>query len=135
MSFSGSNYNHSKTILCVDDEPIIRNLCSEVLEEYRVLPAEDGLEALQILETEEIDLILSDVMMPNLGGLELLQKVKEQHPDQAVILMTGYSDTNLILNALKAGADDFINKPINILQLSTTVEKVFEKQKDRKSVV
>ena len=130
MSFTeyGDKHN-SKTILCVDDEPIIRNLCSEVLDDYRIFQAGDGLEALRILGTEEVDLVLSDVMMPNLDGLGLLQKVKEQQPDQAVILMTGYSDKNLILRALKAGADDFINKPINILQLSTTVEKVFEKQK------
>ncbi|MDA3903316.1 MAG: HAMP domain-containing sensor histidine kinase, partial [Desulfuromusa sp.] len=60
--------------------------------------------------------------------------IKEKHPDQAVILMTGYSDQELILKALKAGADDFINKPINILQLSTTVEKVFEKQKLRQEL-
>jgi signal transduction histidine kinase len=131
MSLTGSDQYHTKTILCVDDEPIICNLCSEVLDEYHVLQAEDGLEALRILEMEEVDLVLSDVNMPNLDGLELLQKVKEQHPDQAVILMTGYSDTNLILKALKTGADDFINKPISILQLSTTVEKVFEKQKLR----
>ncbi len=132
MPFSGSDYQHHlKTILCVDDEPIIRNLCAEVLEDYRVLHAGDGLEVLQILETEEVDLVLSDVKMPNMDGLELLQKIKGEQPDQAIILMTGYSDRNLILSALKAGADDFINKPINILQLSTTVEKVFEKQKLR----
>ncbi len=132
MSFSESDYNRKqKTILCVDDEPIIRNLCCEVLEDYRVLQAKDGLDAIRILETEDIDLVLSDVIMPNLDGLELLQKVKERQPDQAVVLMTGYSDNNLILNALKAGADDFINKPINILQLSTTVEKVFDKQRIR----
>ncbi|RLB69529.1 MAG: hybrid sensor histidine kinase/response regulator [Deltaproteobacteria bacterium] len=132
MAFSESNYRQNeKTILCVDDEPIIRNLCRDVLEEYRVLQAEDGFAAIKILEVEDVDLVLSDVMMPNLDGLALLQKVKEQHPDQAVILMTGYSDKDLVLKALKAGADDFINKPINILQLSTTVEKVFEKQKIR----
>jgi len=135
MSLTESNYKHrQKTILCADDEPIIRNLCSEVLADYRVLQAKDGLEAIRILATEDADLILSDVMMPHLDGLELLQKVKEQHPDQAVILMTGYSDKELILKALKTGADDFINKPINILQLSTTVEKVFEKQKIRQEL-
>jgi signal transduction histidine kinase len=132
MPFSESDHQHQqKTILCVDDEPIIRELCVEVLENYRVLQAGDGLEALKILETAEVDLVLSDVKMPKLDGLELLQKVKGEQPDQAIILMTGYSDRNLILSALKAGADDFINKPINILQLSTTVEKVLEKQKLR----
>ena len=122
------------TLLCVDDEPIIRELCINVLDDYHVLVAKDGLEALKILETVEIDLVLSDVMMPNFNGLELLQKVKEERPDQAVILMTGYSDKELILQALKAGADDFINKPINILQLSTTVAKVLEKQKIRQEL-
>lgn len=122
------------TILCVDDEPIIRELCINVLDDDHVLLAKDGLEALKILETVEVDLVLSDVMMPNLNGLELLQKVKEERPDQAMVLMTGYSDQELILQALKAGADDFINKPINILQLSTTVTKVLEKQKIRQEL-
>ncbi|MDX2479239.1 MAG: response regulator [Desulfuromusa sp.] len=133
MPFTKSNHKQ-KTILCADDEPIIRELCVSVLDDYHVLLAKDGLEAVKILETEDIDLVLSDIMMPKLGGLELLQKAKERHPDQAVILMTGYSDQELILKALKAGADDFINKPINILQLTTTVEKVFEKQKLRQEL-
>ncbi len=135
MAFAGIyQKQRQKTLLCVDDEPIIRELCVNVLEDYHVLLAEDGLEALKIIETIEVDIVLSDVMMPKLGGLELLQKIKEQRPDQAVILMTGYSDKDLILQALKEGADDFINKPINILQLSTTVDKVFEKQKLREEL-
>ena len=135
MPFSGLNQKQKQnTLLCVDDEPIIRELCINVLDDYHVLVAKDGLEAIKVLETVEIDLVLSDVMMPSLDGLELLQKVKEEHPDLAVILMTGYSDKELILQALKAGADDFINKPINILQLSTTVAKVIEKQKIRQEL-
>ena len=130
MPFAESSHKQ-KTILCVDDEPIIRGLCINVLDDYHVILAKNGLEAVKILETVDVDIVLSDVMMPELGGLELLQKIKGRQPDQAVILMTGYSDQELILQALKAGADDFINKPINILQLSTTVDKVFEKQKIR----
>ena len=133
MTFAEANHKQ-KTLLCADDEPIIRQLCVSALDDYHVLLAEDGLEALKILETEEVDIVLSDVMMPKLSGLKLLQKIKEQRPDQAVILMTGYSDKELILEALQAGADDFINKPINVLQLSTTVEKVFEKQKIRQEL-
>jgi len=124
-----------KTVLCVDDEPIIRTLCVEVLEDYTVTTAADGLEALSILEESHFDIVLSDVVMPKLDGLELLQKIKEAHPEQAVILMTGYSDKDLILKALKAGATDFINKPINILQLCTTVDNVFEKQKIQKELI
>lgn len=135
MAFTELNHTQKqKKLLCADDEPIIRELCVNVLDNYHVLPAKDGLEALKILEAEDVDIVLSDVMMPKLSGLELLQKIKEQRPDQAVILMTGYSDKELILEALQAGADDFINKPINILQLRTTVEKVFEKQKIRQEL-
>ncbi len=135
MNFLVSNNKQkTKKILCVDDEPIIRELCINALDEYQVLAAKDGLEAVQILEAEDVDVVLSDVMMPKFDGLELLQKIKGQHPDQAVILMTGYSDKDLILQALQAGADEFISKPINILQLTTTVEKVFEKQKLRKEL-
>ncbi|MBN2792697.1 MAG: hybrid sensor histidine kinase/response regulator [Desulfuromonadales bacterium] len=133
MPLPRANYKQ-KTILCADDEPVIRELCANVLDGYHILLAENGLEAVKILETEEIDIVLSDVRMPKLGGLELLQKIKEKRPDQLVILMTGYSDQELVLKALKAGADDFINKPINILQLTTTVEKAFEKQKLRQEL-
>ena len=134
MANQNANHKDRKTLLIVDDEPIIRELCACALENYRILLAENGLDALRFLETEEVDIVLSDVMMPKVTGLDLLKKVKEQRPDRAVILMTGYSDKNLILEALKAGADDFINKPINVLQLSTTVEKVIEKQKLREEL-
>ncbi len=123
-----------KTLLCVDDEPIIRELCSSALDNYHVLPAASGEEALAILATQAVDIVLSDVMMPKISGLELLRRIKERQPDQAVVLMTGYSDKDIILEALKAGADDFINKPINILQLRTTVDKVFEKQRIRREL-
>lgn len=116
-----------KTLLVVDDEPIICQLCARALSNFNVLQAGDGRQALDMLETNEIDIILSDVMMPNLSGLDLLRSVKKQQPDLAVILMTGYSDKEVILQALKAGADDFISKPINLLQLRTTVDKVLDK--------
>ncbi|MCW9050648.1 MAG: hybrid sensor histidine kinase/response regulator [Deltaproteobacteria bacterium] len=125
------NSKAQKTLICVDDEPIIRELCASALTHYRVILAENGREALKLLETEPVDVVLTDVMMPNFTGLELLQQIKEHQPEMAVILMTGYSNQEIILDALKAGADDFINKPINILQLNTTVDKVFEKQKIR----
>ncbi len=120
-----------KTLLVVDDEPLIRSLCVNALEDYQVRAAADGQQALSMLEGNEFDIILSDVRMPHMDGLDLLQRIKMQQPDQAVILMTGYSDKGIILEALKAGADDFINKPVNILQLNTTVDKIYEKQRIR----
>ena len=128
------NNTSRKTILIVDDEPIVRELCASALYTHNTLLAADGDEALKTLENIEVDLILSDVVMPNTGGLELLSKVRALRPDLGFILMTGYSDKDLVLEALKEGADDFINKPINILQLSTTVNKTLEKQEIREEL-
>jgi signal transduction histidine kinase len=116
------------TILVVDDEPVIRDLCARILKGYRILQAENGQEALQILDHEKVDLILVDVMMPVMNGLDLLQKIKEQDPEQLVIVMTGYADKDIILRALKAHADDFIHKPINLLQLKISIKNALEKK-------
>ena len=118
---------NQKTLLIVDDEPIIRQLCARALNSFRTLQAGNGKEALQVLEKENVDIVLSDVMMPHISGLELLRQIKQQNMDQAVIMMTGYTEKEVILQALQAGADDFISKPINLLQLRTTVDKVLDK--------
>ena len=116
------------TILVVDDEPVIRDLCARILKDYRILQAENGQEALRILNHERVDLILVDVMMPVMNGLDLLQKIKEQDPEQLIIVMTGYADKDIILRALKAHADDFIHKPINLLQLKISIKNALEKK-------
>lgn len=123
------------TILVVDDEAIIRDLCSRALKDFRVLQAENGREALRIYSRETVDLILVDVMMPIMNGLDLLQQVKERDPEQLVIVMTGYADKDIILRALKADADDFINKPINLLQLKTSIQNALEKKTLHRALV
>jgi hypothetical protein len=123
----GSEHNQ-KTLLLVDDEAIIRDLCARTLREFRVLQAQDGEEALRIFQKGGVDLVLTDVMMPRMGGIELLTRIKEMEPTAVVIIMTGFADKDVILNALKANADDFIAKPLNLLQLRTAVEKVLVKK-------
>lgn len=117
-----------KTILVVDDEAVIRDLCARALKGYRVLQAADGEEALRLFERGGIDVILTDVMMPKMNGLDLLRRLKELEPTIVVIVMTGYAEKDIILNALKADADDFITKPLNILQLKTAVDKALDKK-------
>lgn len=117
-----------KTILVVDDEAVIRDLCARALKGYRVLQAADGEEALRLFEKGGIDVILTDVMMPKMNGLDLLLRLKELEPTIVVIVMTGYAEKEIILNALKADADDFITKPLNILQLKTAVDKALDKK-------
>lgn len=123
------------TILVVDDEEIIRDLCSRALKDYRVLEADNGRDALQILNHEHVDLILVDVMMPIMNGLDLLQQVKDKDAEQLVIVMTGYADKDIILRALKAHADDFIQKPINLLQLKTSIAQALEKKALRRELM
>ena len=123
------------TLLIVDDEEIIRDLCSAALKnDYRLLEAADGQKALDTLQEHAVDLVLADVMMPIMNGLDLLQRIKEREPEQLVIIMTGYADKEIILRALKADADDFIQKPINILQLKTTIAKALEKKQLRQEL-
>lgn len=116
------------TILVVDDERLIRDLCEKALHDYRVLLAENVEAALRVYEQETVDLVLTDVMMPGESGLELLRKIKKIDPNAAVIIMTGFSEKDVILTALKEGADDFIHKPLNILMLKTAISKTLTRK-------
>jgi len=117
-----------KTVLVVDDEAVIRDLCERVLHDYHIVQAGDGVEALEIFMRGGIDVILTDVMMPKMDGIELLKNLKEREPTMVVIIMTGFADKELILRALKADADDFITKPLNLLQLKSAVDKALVKK-------
>ncbi|TYO97492.1 signal transduction histidine kinase [Geothermobacter ehrlichii] len=117
-----------QSILVVDDEPVLRDLCARALDGYRVLEAENGRQALTILETEQVDVVLSDVMMPQMDGLDLLRRIRERDPDQVVVMMTGYGDREVVLRALKLDADDFLTKPVDPLQLTTVIRKTLEKK-------
>ena len=123
----GGDENRAPVILVVDDEGIIRELCERALKGYSVLQAGSCREALQTYKQESVDLVLTDVMMPGESGLELLRQIKEHDPNAAVIIMTGFSDKEIILTALKDGAADFISKPLNLLQLKTAVEKTLQR--------
>lgn len=117
-----------KTILIVDDEAVIRDLCARALKGYHVVQAENGHAALTAFEKGGIDVVLTDVMMPGMDGIELLKRIKEKEPTIVVIVMTGFAEKDVILNALKADADDFISKPLNLLQLKTAVDKALVKK-------
>jgi hypothetical protein len=127
-SEGASQHNKTPSILIVDDEAVIRELCAKALKGYDVFQAGSCKEALAVYEKESIDLILTDVMMPGGTGLDLLRQVKDIDPTVVVIIMTGLVEKDIILAALKEGADDFINKPLNLLQLKTAVEKALAKK-------
>ncbi len=113
-------------ILVVDDEEALRIVLSAELEGegYQVANAGDGQEAINILATNEFDLILLDIKMPNVDGFEVLKYVKEHSPKTKVVMLTGFADLKNAIESKKLGAEDFVSKPYDLVDLLTTVERV-----------
>lgn len=112
-----------ETILVVDDNREIVYSIGELLkyEGYHVLTAYDGMEALEVLESAEVDLILLDVMMPRLNGLSALMKLRERHKIPVIILSAKTEESDKV-SGLTLGADDYITKPFNPLELVARVK-------------
>ena len=109
-----------RTILVVDDDPAVRSLIVEALRqggEYIATEAADGKEALEALRSNLYDLVISDIHMPGMNGMDLLGRIREINPATAVILITGYPSIGLSVSAMKTGAVDFITKPFRIDEL------------------
>lgn len=117
-------------ILVVDDELSMREFVSILLERegYDVLTAADAETALIRLASSEIDLVISDVQMPGLNGLELLAKIKENTPDTAVLLVTAFSTAEQAVEAMKLGAYDYLAKPFKVDEIKILVRNALEKR-------
>ena len=117
-------------ILIVDDEQSYRQLLSLVFEEQgnSIRTAMNGRQALELLQAEPADVIISDVKMPDMDGIEMLRAVRETLPDVGVILMTAFASVETAREAFKLGADDFIQKPFDVEELKLIVRKTLEKQ-------
>ena len=99
----------------VDDEESIRTICRSALEDYFTIETfPNGSEALLALNSEKPDLIITDIKMPGLSGLELLQKVSERYPDLPTIVITAHSDIDNALSAYKGGAFEYLAKPFDV---------------------
>ncbi len=114
------------TILVVDDENEALVLMKELFEQngYRTLTANDGEIALQMVEDEQPDIIVSDIVMPNMDGMTLLKKVKETNPDIAVIMVTANGAIENAVDAMKMGAKDYILKPFRLNEVLTKVQNL-----------
>ena len=117
-------------ILIVDDEQSYRQLLTLVFETdgNKVRTAINGRQALEQLQAEPADVIISDVKMPDMDGIEMLRAVRETQPDLGVILMTAFASVETAREAFKLGADDFITKPFDVEELKLIVRKTLEKQ-------
>ncbi len=109
-------------ILVVDDDADFREELRDCLEDYTIVEAVNGLEALAILKKPNaIDLVILDAVMPQLSGLEVLREIKRVKPSLAIIMLTGQSSKDIAIDALKGRADDYIEKPINVLKFLETI--------------
>jgi len=105
-----------KKIMVVDDEESVRVILKQLLEQggYAVETAKDGKEALGILEKGHFDMLVTDINMPEMNGVELLSKTREKFPMLPVIFITAYGKDKVILEAMKVGLSDYIEKPFRM---------------------
>ncbi len=122
----------SARILIVDDEEIVIRSCRRILSDgelYSVDSTQDGATALRKVEESEYDLLVLDIMMPGIDGLEVLQQVKERHPDVDVIMVTGLSQIQTAVKAMKLGAFDYLSKPFDPDELKHVVDRALERRR------
>ena len=117
------------TILLVDDEEGIRNVLNITLTHagFRVLLASDGDTGFALFKTQKPDIVITDIKMPGIGGIELLKKIKQMSPHTEVIMITGHGDMDLAVKSLQYEAADFITKPIDSNELELSVKKAVDR--------
>jgi len=118
----------SKTVLVVDDEPeILKAVRGNLMDDgYEVLEALDGPEALKRVEEEPPDLVLLDIKMPGMNGIEVLEQLKQGHPQLPVVMMSAHGTIETAVKATKLGAFDFIEKPLSLERLTVVVQKALD---------
>ncbi len=118
-------------VLLVDDEDTIRLFLEKTIREegYNPLTAATGEEAIEMVFRELPDLVLLDLKLPDMNGMKVLEKIKENISEICVIMLTAFGDIETAVKAMKAGAFDFVNKPVNLEQLLLTIQKGLESQK------
>ncbi len=131
MSIQDKEINENITVLVIDDELVVRNSCREVLVEegYKVILAENGREGLEKVRMGIGDVVIVDLKMPEIGGMEVLKAIKMKFPHKPVIMITGYSTVASAVEAMKLGAFDYVPKPFTPDELSLVVHNSVEKKK------
>lgn len=121
----------AKRILVVDDEEGIRQQLSFVLEDegYLVVAAGSGFEALTNLEEQRFDAVITDLVLPDLDGMEVLRKIKEDYPSTLVVMITGHGSEEKAVEAMKSGADDYFPKPFDPEEMLMKLAKAMEIQR------
>jgi len=129
-------------ILCVEDEPQALAQLELSLESFskELYCAKDGMDALEVLKEQEIDVVITDLNMPRLGGFELLDIIKQKYKKTIVIIVTAHSESNYLLKAIELKADGYILKPLNLQELFSLIiknagSKYFKNELDSKNTL
>ena len=119
----------SRRVLIAEDDATIRQLYSLILKNsgYEVVEAEDGQEALDKFLDQPCDMVITDMNMPRMGGLELIQRLRRNYPDVYIMLITAYGTHDTRKQALNAGSNDYLAKPVELQDLTGRVKGVLEK--------
>src|SRR3989338_4216631 len=122
--------NKEFNILIVDDEPLIRKSLYEILriDGFSAHMAESGEEALKIVQKNPADIVITDMKLPKMSGIALLEEIKKTPTDTEVILITGYGNVETAVEAMKKGAYDYILKPIIDSEIKIIIQKIIEKK-------
>ena len=116
-------------ILVIDDERSIRNTLKDILgyEQYQVDLAEDGNQGLELIRKNEYDIVLCDIKMPGMDGIEVLEKIQDESADIPVVMISGHGNIDTAVESIKKGAYDFIEKPLDLNRLLITIRNAMDK--------
>lgn len=120
-------------VLIIDDEDIVRVSCQRILvpEGYEVKTTKSASEGFEILSAGGIDIVLTDLKMPDIDGMQVLKKIKQEWPDTEVIMITGYQTINTAVEAIKLGAFDYIEKPFVPGTIVEAIDKALVKRQEK----
>lgn len=119
---------HAKVLLVDDEEEFLSTLAKRLeMRGLKVTEATRGAEAVQLADKENFDAIVIDLAMPGMDGLETLKRIKESHPDAEIIMLSGQGTVKTSIEAMKLGAEDFLEKPVDMQELLTKIAEMKNK--------
>jgi DNA-binding NtrC family response regulator len=126
----------TKTLLIADDEPNIRRVLQAIFvkDGYEVQVAENGVKALEWASQNPVSLLITDLIMPDMNGVELIQKVKQKHPDSVAIVITAYATIKTCVDAMRYGASDYITKPFDMDEIRAVVKRAVARAAEAQSL-
>ena len=125
------------SLLLVDDEEQFLSTTKMLLERQGVntITCSNGFDALEVLDKSRIDVVVLDIKMPGIDGIDVLSKIKQLHPEVEVILLTGHASVETAVEGLKLGAFDYLTKPANVEEIMRKVEEAHEKKRTRENKI